>query len=241
MAVEKKFLKRSLNDLKVKNFLYKELERASVSKIEIQKTPIATRIMVEVRRPGVVVGKRGKSIKDLCNFLERDFGIENPQIEVIEVAKPSVDAKLMAEKIGRRIESKPNVKPVMRMALQEIMGAGALGAEIRVAGKVVGKGGKAKTFTTRAGLLKKSGDQMRLVDEGHYTAYLSAGAVGIKVKIVKPGTVFYDKKKIEAAKAAALAEKAAAEIAAAQPAAAVEIAGKEVEETVAETVEETSS
>ncbi|MEM4255313.1 MAG: 30S ribosomal protein S3 [Candidatus Norongarragalinales archaeon] len=222
MAVEKKFLKKSLNDLKVKRFLFKELERASVSKIEIQKTPIATRIMVEVRRPGVVVGKKGKSIKDLCNTLERDFAIENPQIEVIEVAKPALDARLMAEKIARRIETKPNIKPIMRMALQEIMGAGALGAEIRVAGKVVGKGGKAKTFSARAGFLKKSGDQLKLVDEGHYTAYLSAGAVGIRVKIVPPGTVFYDKKKIEAAKAAALAEKQAAEAAAAQSVVAVE-------------------
>lgn len=235
MAVEKKFLRKSLNDLKVKNFLYKELERASVSKIEIQKTPIATRIMVEVRRPGVVVGKRGKSIKDLCNTLEKDFGIENPQIEVIEVSKPSLDARLMAEKIARRIETKPNVKPVMRMALQEIMGAGAMGAEIRVAGKIVGKGGKAKTFSARSGIMKKSGDQLRLVNEGHYTAHLSAGTVGIRVRIVKPGTVFYDKKKIEAAKAAALEEKLAAEAAAAQPA---EI---KIEETVQEKAEEAAA
>jgi len=238
LAVEKKFLRKSMNDLKVKKFLFKELERASVSKIEIQKTPIATRIMVEVRRPGVVVGKRGKSIKDLCNVLERDFAIENPQIEVIEVAKPSVDARLMAEKIARRIESKPNVKPIMRMALQEIMGAGALGAEIRVAGKIVGKGGKAKTFSARVGIMKKSGDQLRLVDEGHYTAHLSAGAVGIRVRIVRPGTVFYDKKKIEAAKAKAAEEKALAEKAAAEKAAEpvpAETVVVEVEETAEET------
>lgn len=200
MAVEKKFLKKAVDGLKVKSFLYRELERASVSKIELQKTPIATRITVYVRKPGMVVGKRGKSIRDLCFVLERDFAIENPQIEVIEVSAPALDARLMAEKIGKRIESKPNVKPIMRMALQEIMGAGALGAEIRVAGKIVGKGGKAKTFSARAGFLRKSGDQKRLVAVGHYTAYLSAGAVGIRVRIVPPGTVFYNQKAVALAK-----------------------------------------
>lgn len=197
LAVEKKFLKKALSDLKVKNFLYKELDKAGVSSIDIQKTPIATRIAVSVRRPGVVVGKRGKSIKDLCFVLEKEYGVENPQVEVIEVQKPALDAKLMAEKIGRRIEAKPQIKPVMRLALEEIMHAGALGAEIRVAGKVVGKGGKAKTFTVRKGFLKKSGEAKRLVLVGHYVAYLSAGAVGIKVLIVHPDTVFYDSKKKE--------------------------------------------
>ncbi len=218
---------KAVDGLKVKSFLYRELERASVSSIEIQKTPIATRITVHVRKPGMVVGKRGKSIRDLCFVLERDFGIENPQIEVIEVGAPALDARLMAEKVGKRIEAKPNVKPIMRMALQEIMGAGAMGAQIRVAGKIVGKGGKAKVFTVRNGILKKSGDQMRLVREAHYTSYLSAGAVGITVKIVPPGTIFYDAK----LKLMAAAKKLAAETAEAAAAAV------QVEETVADAAE----
>ena len=145
MAVEKKLLKKSLNDLQVKMFLFKELERAGVSHIEIQKTPIATRISIAVRRPAVVVGRRGRSIKDLCDLLERNYGIENPQIEVVQVEKPELDAKIMAEKIAKRIESKPQVKPIMRIAMSEIMQAGAPGAGNRAAGKKVGKRGKAKS------------------------------------------------------------------------------------------------
>ena len=186
MAVEKKLLKKSLNNLQVKRFLHKELERAGVSDIEMQKTPIATRISIKVRRPAVVVGKRGRSIKDLCDLLEKNYGIENPQIEVIQVEKPELDAKIMAEKIGKRIEAKPQVKPIMRIVLKEIMEAGALGVEIRVAGKIVGKGGKAKTLTVRKGFLKKSGESLKMVNEGRYTARLSAGAVGITVKILPP-------------------------------------------------------
>ncbi len=193
MAVEKKFIKTALADLAVKMFLERELERAGVSKVELQKTPIATRISIFVRRPGIVVGKKGKAIKDLCDDLQARLGIENPQIEVVEVERPDLDARLVAERVGKQIELKPKIKPIMRISLREVMNAGALGAEIRVAGKVVGKGAKAKALTVRAGYLKKSGEVMRLVDVGHYTAYLKAGAIGITVKIVPPGTVFADR------------------------------------------------
>ncbi|MEM0475298.1 MAG: 30S ribosomal protein S3 [Candidatus Norongarragalinales archaeon] len=192
MAVEKKFVKTALADLAVKMFLDRELERAGVSKIEIQKTPIATRISIFVRRPGIVVGKKGKAIKELCDELTSRFAIENPQIEVVEVERPELDAKLVAERVGKQIELKPRIKPIMRAALREVMNSGALGAEIRVAGKVVGKGAKAKALTARAGYLKKSGEAMKLVNVGRYTAYLKAGAIGVTVRIVPPGTVFSD-------------------------------------------------
>ncbi len=192
MAVEKKFIQQALDDLQVKDFLTKELDKAGVSSIALQKTPIATRITVRVRRPGLVVGKKGKAIKDLCDLITRKFGIENPQFEVIEVAQPALDAQLMAEKIARRLEMRPNVKPIMRMAVREVMDAGALGVELQAAGKIVGKGGKAKTFRMRNGYLKKSGEPANLVRKGHFVAYLKAGAVGISVSIVPPDARFPD-------------------------------------------------
>lgn len=192
MAIEKKFIQQALDDLQVKTALAKELDKAGVSEILIQKTPIATRITVRVRRPGLVVGKKGKAIKELCEMLERRFSIENPQFEVVEVAQPALDARLMAEKIGRRLEMRPNVKPILRMALREIMDAGALGAELQAAGKIVGKGGKAKVLRVRSGYLKKSGEPTKWVRKGLFVAYLKAGAVGISVKIVPPEAVFPD-------------------------------------------------
>jgi len=192
VASEKKFIQKALSDFEVKEFLQRELAQAGVSSIQIQKTPIATRIAIAVRRPGLVVGKKGQTIKDITEMLQRSYGVENPQIEVIEVAQPSLDAKLMAEKVGKQREIKGNAKTAMRFALREIMSAGAIGSEIRAAGKLVGKGGKAKTTTIRAGYLKKSGEESKKVAEGHFTAYLKAGAVGITVKIVRPGTIFAD-------------------------------------------------
>lgn len=192
MASEKKFLKKAIAAFAVKKFLEKELNKAGVSEVVIQKTPIATRISIFVRRPGIVVGKKGKTIKDLCDILLAKFGIDNPQIEVVEVQHPELDAKLVAEKIGRQIEIRGNVKQILRFTLKEIMGSNAIGAEIRIGGKVVGKGGKAKVLTARAGYLKKSGEQMKLVKVGTYTAYPKAGAIGITVKIVPPETKFHD-------------------------------------------------
>lgn len=192
MASEKKFIKKALNDFTVTEFLEHELERAGVSKISLTKTPIATRIAIYVRKPGMVVGKKGSTIRELCDTLQKQYGVENPQIEVVEVAKPAIDASLMAEKIGKQIELRGNIKQILRFAIKEIMDAGAIGAEIRVAGKIVGKGGKAKALRVRAGYLKKAGEQAKKVSVGDYTAYLKAGAIGVRVKIVPPGTVFSD-------------------------------------------------
>ncbi len=193
MASERKFIKKALNEFRVKAFLEEELEKAGVSAIEVQKTPVATRVTIHVRRPGIVVGKKGRAIKELCDVLEKQFGVDNPQLEVIEVQKPELDPKLVAEKIARQIEIRGNVKQAIAFALREIMEAGAIGAEIRVAGKVIGKGAKAKALRARAGYLKKSGEIMKLVREGKFTAHPRAGAIGVMVKIVPPGTVFPDK------------------------------------------------
>ncbi len=198
MSTEKKLIQKALNDFAIRDFLEKKLDRAGVSSVTIQQTPIATRITIVVQRPGIVVGKRGTAIDELAADLKK-FGIENPQIEVVEVAVPSLDSKLVADRIAKFIELRGNAKQSMRMALRDVISAGAIGVEIRVAGKIVGKGGKAKTLTMRSGYLKKSGDLMKLVNEAHKTAYPKAGAIGITVRILPPGTKFPDKVVLEAA------------------------------------------
>ncbi|HEV8289620.1 MAG TPA: 30S ribosomal protein S3 [Candidatus Norongarragalinales archaeon] len=194
MATEKKFIKRMMENLQVKRYLNTEVERAGISNIEIERTPIATRVALFVRKPGMVVGKKGMGIQKIAETLQQVYKLENPQIEVIEVQQPELDAKLMAERIARQIEVKGNIKQVLRMSLNDIMSSGAIGAEIYIAGKVVGKGGKAKGFQVRSGYLKKSGHLMeKLVRLGKFTAYPKAGAIGVQVRIVPPGTTFPDK------------------------------------------------
>ncbi|MBI5635746.1 KH domain-containing protein, partial [Candidatus Micrarchaeota archaeon] len=76
MASEKKFIAKALIDYDVATFLEKQLEKAGVSSVSIQKTPIATRILIDVRKPGMVVGKKGASIKELNELLTGQYGIE---------------------------------------------------------------------------------------------------------------------------------------------------------------------
>lgn len=219
MASEKNFLHKALDDYAMIEYLSKSLDRAGVSSVSVQRTPIATRITMLVQKPGMVVGKRGAGINEIVEDVKSKFGVENPQIEVLEVAVPSLDPKLVAQKIGKQIELRGNMKQVMRMTLQDIMGAGALGAEIRVAGKIVGKGGKAKTLAARKGFLKKSGESKRMVSEAHYTSYPKAGAIGITVKILPPGAYMAEKIDVNSLK---FPEKVAAQAQVAAPSAAAE-------------------
>ncbi|MFH1750542.1 MAG: 30S ribosomal protein S3 [Candidatus Micrarchaeota archaeon] len=192
MATEKKFLVKALNDLMIKAYLEGELKNAGISTIMIQKTPLATRIAMRVKRPSMVIGKKGATVKAITEKLEKDYGIDNPQLDIIEVENPSLDAKLVAEKIARQIEIEGNAKQIMRINLRDVVESGALGVEIIVAGKVIGKGAKAKALRMRKGFLKKAGELKKLIDIGRATAYLKAGAIGISVKIVRPGTIFPD-------------------------------------------------
>jgi len=232
MGIERKFINKAISDHKVRAFIKKEMDRAGVSQVILQKTPMATRIIIYVRRPGVVVGKKGSSIKDLCEKLTARFGVDNPQLDVIEVENPSLDATLMAEKIGRQIEIRGNIKQIMRMTLKDIMAAGAVGAEVRLAGKVVGKGGKAKTMKIYAGHLKKSGDPVHLIPEGRYVCYLKAGTIGVSVKIASPKVKYPDAYDMKALNAKLAIKPLAEEVAAASQDEAPATADAELEQKI---------
>jgi small subunit ribosomal protein S3 len=197
VATEKKLLAKLFHDLLVKQYLEAELKNAGVSTIDIQKTPLATRIAIRVKRPSLVIGKKGATVKSITEKLEKDFGIDNPQLDIIEVENASLDAKLVAEKVARQIEIEGNIKQILRINLRDVMESGAIGVEIIASGKVVGKGAKAKALRVRAGYMKKSGDLLKLIDIARSTAYLKAGAIGVCAKIVHPGTVFPDTIKID--------------------------------------------
>ncbi len=237
MGIERKFINKAISDHKVRAFIKKEMDRAGVSQVILQKTPMATRIIIYVRRPGVVVGKKGSSIKDLCEKLTARFGVDNPQLDVIEVENPSLDATLMAEKIGRQIEIRGNIKQIMRMTLKDIMAAGAVGAEIRLAGKVVGKGGKAKAMKISAGHLKKSGDPVHLIPEGRYVCYLKAGTIGVKVKIASPKVKYPDSYDMKALNEKLAVKPLAEEVAAAEQVDAPAAADAELEKKIDDKLE----
>jgi small subunit ribosomal protein S3 len=194
MAVERKFIEDAISRYRLAAYLEKELDRAGFSKVDIQRTPMVTRINVDVTKPGKVIGRKGKTIKDLTDAIQKNFGVDNPQISVSEVINENLEPRLVAKRVVRSIEMGRNVRRILHFTLKTIMDAGALGAEIIASGKIAAKGARAKRLRVGAGYMPKSGEPSRLVRVAHVTAYPKFGAIGVRVKIVPPGTVFPDKK-----------------------------------------------
>ncbi len=197
MAVERKFIEDNILKYGVASFLEKELDRAGFSRVEIQRTPMVTRIFVEVENPGKVIGKKGKTINDLTEAVHTRFKLENPQISVAEIKVPELEPRLMAKRVVKMLEMGKHARRILHGVLRSIMLAGALGAEINAAGAIGAAGGRARHLRVAAGYIPKAGEPTRLVHEARVTAYPKLGAIGVHVRIVWPGTEFPDKKIIK--------------------------------------------
>lgn len=194
MAVERKFIEDSIMRFRIAEFMKGQLERAGFSNLTIQKTPLLTLINAEVTNPGRVIGRRGKTINEITDKLKTEFKLENPKINIAVVSKPDLEPQVVARRLVKLIEMGKNPRRMMHSMVKSIMDAGAVGCEIVVSGKLVAKGGRAKSFRTIAGYLPKSGEPARWVKEAKLTAYPKPGAIGIQVRIAPPDVKFPDKK-----------------------------------------------
>ncbi len=193
MATEKKFINDAIIKMNISRYLSKELSRAGFSRVEIQKTPMLTRITVFVLNPGRVIGRAGKTIDTVTDTIRKKFGIDNPQINVMEVQNRMLEPLLVAKGITERLERGINARKVIQSTLREIIQNGALGAEIVASGKLAAKGARAKSIRKSIGYIPKAGDISKLVREAAAVAYPKYGAIGVKVRLVPPGTVFQDR------------------------------------------------
>ncbi|RLF25084.1 MAG: 30S ribosomal protein S3 [Thermoprotei archaeon] len=185
VGVRDVFIKKGIQRMLIDRFLEKELRNAGYAGVEIMKTPLGTRITIYAERPGLVIGRRGMNIRMLAERLQKDFGIENPQIDVIPVEKPELNAKIMALRIARALERGVKFRRAAFIALRQIMEAGARGAEIVISGKLTSERARYEKYT--AGVLFKSGQpREECVDEAVTYALLKPGVYGVKVKIVLP-------------------------------------------------------
>ncbi len=189
---EKKFVGIRKEEFSVKQFIKKEFGMGKVSTVTIDYTPVGERITVSTHKPGLIIGKRGETIEKLTNILKRKFKMENPHIDIAEIMKPELDAQLVADEIALALErfGSMRFKAVSYRMLGRIKNAGALGAELVVAGKLPAD--RAKTWRFTFGYLKKTGDSANLVDRAKSTANTQKGLVGIKVSILKPENKTHD-------------------------------------------------
>ena len=183
MASERKFVAENIRRVLLKEYLMKEVSRAGFGGLDVQRTPMGTRVILTTERPGLVIGRRGQTIKNLTAVIEDRFGFENPQIEVQEVENASLNAQIMAEKLAFSLERGWHFRRAGHSTVRRIMGAGARGCHIIVAGKLTGQRHRTEKF--KEGYIKFCGEpKANFVDHGYAVAKLKMGVIGVTVEIM---------------------------------------------------------
>ncbi len=196
MTSERKFIRENTKRSLIKKFLLKEIEGAGFGGMNIQRTPLGTRINIVVERPGMVIGKGGSKIKALTATIQQKFEVDNPQIEIEEAgANAALNAQIMAEKLAEALERGWHFRRAGHSTVRRIMRAGAKGCQIIIAGKLTGARHRTEKFTQ--GHVKYCGETAKeVMDIGYAVAKLKAGVLGVKIRIMKPDATLPDEIKI---------------------------------------------
>ena len=205
MSVTKYFIKDVSRRLEIDELLQRDLKRAGYSKVELTKSPVGTRVVIYAAKPGMVIGRRGQSIKDLTKLLEEKFGIENPQLSVATIDVPEQDPKVVASQVAQALQRGVHFRRAAYWAIQRVMEAQAAGVEIVIRGKLTTERARYEKF--RAGYLPRVGDPvLKNVKVAVADVQLKQGLFGIKVRILPPNVDFLDKAIMKPAPAAATTE-----------------------------------
>ena len=176
-------------DIKLREYLMEKLKAAAISRVVIERPAGRARISIYAGRPGLIIGKKGQDIEDLRKELAKRVGIE-VSLNIIEVRKPEIDAKLIAESIAQQLERRVAFRRAMKRAVQSAMRLGALGVRINCAGRL-GGAEIARTEWYREGRVPLHTLRAE-VDYGEGTAHTTYGACGIKVWVFKGEVMTHD-------------------------------------------------
>ncbi len=173
-------------DIKVREYLKAKLKNAAVSRVLIERPAKNARITIFSARPGVVIGKKGEDIENLKKELGRQLGVP-VAVNIEEVRKPEVDAKLIADSITQQLEKRIMFRRAMKRAMQNAMRLGAQGIKIMSSGRLNGieiarcewyREGRVPLHTLRAD-----------IDYGTSEAKTTYGVIGVKVWVYKGDTL----------------------------------------------------
>ena len=185
MASERRFVAENIRRVLLKEYLMKEVSRAGFGGLDVQRTPLGTRVILTTERPGLVIGRKGQTIKNLTTAIEEQFGFENPQIEVQEVKDPNLNAQIMAEKLAFSLERGGHFRRAGHASVRRIMDSGAKGCYIIIAGKLTGQRHRTEKF--KDGNIKFCGEpKANFMDQGYAVAKLKMGVIGVTVQIMEP-------------------------------------------------------
>jgi small subunit ribosomal protein S3 len=182
MNAAKNVMSNNYKNMELDEFLKQSLRETGYGGVDIQKTPIGTRITLYVTRPGLVIGRKGSGIKDLTSKLEQKFGLNNPQVSVMEIEVPELNPKIMANRIAQLIERGTAFRRAAMWTLNTVMGAGAMGVEVTIAGKL--RSERAHFEKHSVGIIPKSGNVAdKIVKLGITDVLTKMGLMGIQLRI----------------------------------------------------------
>jgi small subunit ribosomal protein S3 len=176
------YAKNLVNDLEVREYLNKKLAHASVSRIVIERPAKTARVTIHTARPGIIIGKKGEDVDKLRKELSVRMGVP-VHINIEEIRKPDLDAKLVAQNVAGQLERRVMFRRAMKRVVQNAMRQGALGIKVQVSGRVGGAEiartegyheGKVPLHTLRAD-----------IDYAAYEAATTYGIIGVKIWIFK--------------------------------------------------------
>jgi small subunit ribosomal protein S3 len=188
-ATKKEFGALLQEDIKIRGYLMDALKQAGVSRILIERPHKKCRITIYSARPGVVIGKKGADIEKLKSHLGK-FTDSEIHLNIVEIRKPEIDAKLVADNIAQQLERRVAFRRAMKRAVQSAMRLGAQGIRINCTGRLGGaeiariewyREGRVPLHTLRAD-----------VDYGISTAKTTYGACGVKVWVFKGEIMEHD-------------------------------------------------
>jgi small subunit ribosomal protein S3 len=192
MSVIKRIIQDSIERVKVDEVLGDEYEAAGYGGITLTKTPLGTQINLHAMRPGRVIGRRGRAIREASERLETELGLPNPQITVIEVEIPEMNPQIMASRVANALERGVHFRRAIFWSLRRIMDSGALGCEVILKGPL--RSSRSRFEKVVEGYVPKSGDPaLTYVRTATMHVKMKRGILGVTVSIVPPDAKFPDK------------------------------------------------
>ncbi len=179
---ERNYTELVAEDLKIRNLIYKELQRAGISRIELERSANKVEVTLHTSKPGIVIGKQGANVERIRQLLEKNVG-KKVNLRIEEIKVPETDARLIAESIAEQITRRVAYRRAMKHAVQQAMRRGAKGVKVRLGGRLGGaemsrtvkeKDGRVPLHTLRAN-----------IDFAIVHAHTTYGRIGVKVWVYK--------------------------------------------------------
>lgn len=170
-------------DIRIRDFLFKKLDDAMVSRIEIERSKNKIDIIIRTARPGVVIGQKGANVEEVKKEVEKLADGKTVYIKVVEVANPDLDATLVARGIAEQLEQRASFRVAQKRSIQRVMRAGAKGVKTQVSGRL-GGADMARTEGYMEGIVPLHTLRSD-IDYCWYEADTQYGKLGVKVWICR--------------------------------------------------------